>query len=260
MRSRPSQRPFSFFLSASLLFSILASAVSIHAGALRYAFQETFSNPDPATGLPRDWVPFDFPQKKGTTYRIVENSGNRALMAESEHGASALYMNFSADPGEFPLLSWRWKVENVLSGDERTRDGDDYAARLCVIFEYEPEKASSYDKLKQALAKTVLGLEATGNTIAYVWAGGLGKGEAIRSPFSESMMMVAVESGPELSGSWVHEQRNVLEDYRSLFGEEPPAIAGIALMTDTDNTKSRAVAYYGDITLGKPDGGADVKR
>ncbi|MBZ0220689.1 MAG: DUF3047 domain-containing protein [Candidatus Methylomirabilis sp.] len=259
MRSRPSQRPFSFFLFAAVLLFSSSIAAYVHAEALKHAFLETFSDPDHATGLPGNWSPFEFPQKKGTLYKVVENTGNYVLMADSELGASALYVKFSADPREFPLISWRWKVDNVLSGDERVRDGDDYAARLCVIFEYEPEKASSYEKLKQALAKTVLSLEPAGNTIAYVWAGGLGKGEAIESPFTESMMMVAVESGPELAGRWVHEERNVLDDYRTLFGEEPPPIAGIAVMTDTDNTKSRAVAYYDDITLKHLNGGADVK-
>lgn len=258
MRSRPSHCSLSFFLFALLTLSL--TALSVHAEELKYVFQETFSDPDPETGLPGNWSSFEFPQKKGTTYKVVEDGGDRVLMAESEHGASALYTKFSADAGEFPILSWRWRVEDVLSGDETVKDGDDYAARLYVIFEYEPEKASSYDKLKQALAKSLLGLETTGNTLAYVWAGGLGKGETVESPFTESMMMVAVESGPELAGGWVVEERNILEDYRRLFGEEPPPIAGIAVMTDTDNTESRAVAYYDDIMLKPLDGGADVER
>ena len=63
-------------------------------------------------------------------------------------------------------------------------------------------------------------------------------------------MMVAVESGDENAGSWVTEKRNVYEDYRKLFGEEPPEIGAVALMTDSDNTGGEATAYYGDITLG----------
>jgi hypothetical protein len=62
-------------------------------------------------------------------------------------------------------------------------------------------------------------------------------------------MMVAVESGDENAGTWVTEERNVYEDYRRLFGEDPPDIGAVALMTDTDNTGGEATAYYGDITL-----------
>ena len=61
--------------------------------------------------------------------------------------------------------------------------------------------------------------------------------------------MIVVESGPQRIGTWVEEERNVYEDYRLAFGEEPPAISGVAIMSDTDNTKERAVAYYGDIVF-----------
>lgn len=62
-------------------------------------------------------------------------------------------------------------------------------------------------------------------------------------------MMIAVESGEARRGEWISEKRNVLEDYRNVFGEEPPNIQGIAIMTDTDNTGESAVAFYDDIVL-----------
>lgn len=64
--------------------------------------------------------------------------------------------------------------------------------------------------------------------------------------------MVVVESGNENVGKWVEEQRNVYEDFKMLFGEEPPTIGGIAIMTDTDNTGESAIAYYDDIMIRKP--------
>lgn len=65
--------------------------------------------------------------------------------------------------------------------------------------------------------------------------------------FTSFAKMIVVESGARRIGSWIEEERNVYQDYLSAFGEEPPAINGIAIMTDTDNTKERAVAFYGDI-------------
>jgi hypothetical protein len=62
-------------------------------------------------------------------------------------------------------------------------------------------------------------------------------------------MLVAVESGNGNAGKWVNEERNIYEDYRKFFGEEPPLLGAVALMTDTDNTGEEAVAWYGDITL-----------
>ena len=62
-------------------------------------------------------------------------------------------------------------------------------------------------------------------------------------------MMIAVESGSAQTGRWVVEKRNVLEDYRRVFGTDPPKAGAIAIMTDTDNTGEEAVAYYGPIRI-----------
>jgi hypothetical protein len=64
--------------------------------------------------------------------------------------------------------------------------------------------------------------------------------------------MVAVESGTERVGEWLVERRNVLADYRRLFGEEPPAVGAIAIMTDTDNTGASAEAWYDDLQIETP--------
>jgi hypothetical protein len=64
-------------------------------------------------------------------------------------------------------------------------------------------------------------------------------------------MMIAVESGPELAGQWVTVRRNVVDDYRKAFGEDPPQVGAIAIMTDTDNTGESATAWYGDISASR---------
>ena len=69
----------------------------------------------------------------------------------------------------------------------------------------------------------------------------------VDNAYTDFAKMIVVESGSPKVGMWVEESRNVYQDYRQAFGEEPPAINGVAIMTDTDNTKERAVAYYGDI-------------
>jgi hypothetical protein len=64
--------------------------------------------------------------------------------------------------------------------------------------------------------------------------------------------MIVVESGETRLNQWVIEERNVYEDYKRAFGEEPPMISGVAIMTDTDNTGESAIAYYGDIFFKPP--------
>jgi hypothetical protein len=64
--------------------------------------------------------------------------------------------------------------------------------------------------------------------------------------------MVAVESGDGNAGRWVDEERNLVEDYRRAFGENPPMVGAVAIMTDTDNTGEHAVAWYGAIRFLPP--------
>jgi regulator of sigma D len=61
--------------------------------------------------------------------------------------------------------------------------------------------------------------------------------------------MIAVQSGPAHVGQWLEEKRNLLEDYRRCFGEDPGKAGVVAIMTDTDNTGEKAMAWYGPIRL-----------
>jgi hypothetical protein len=74
-------------------------------------------------------------------------------------------------------------------------------------------------------------------------------GSVVPNPFTERVRMIVVENGAVHLGQWRQYERNVYQDYRSAFGEEPPAIAGVAIMTDADNTGESAVAYYGAVSL-----------
>jgi len=85
--------------------------------------------------------------------------------------------------------------------------------------------------------------------INYIWANRLPRGEFAPNTFSGKIMMLAVQSGTSRAGEWIQEKRDILADYRRLFGEELREIGAIAIMTDTDSTGTEATAWYGDITL-----------
>jgi len=166
---------------------------------------------------------------QGTTdYRIVEEEGRKVLFARSDNSASGLIFDTSFDPQEFPVLSWRWKVSDTIrKGDSRSKSGDDYAARIYVVFPH-----WFFPKTK---------------TLNYIWANQLPKNSSQLSVYTSNDMMIAVESGSAKAGEWVTVQRNLLDDYRQAFGEEPAKVGAIAIMTDTDNTGETAEAWYGDI-------------
>jgi Protein of unknown function (DUF3047) len=164
-----------------------------------------------------------------TDYTIVTDSaGHKVLSASSRASASALiqYVNFY--PNDYPLLSWRWKIDSINpKGDVRTKQGDDYPARIYVVFPH--------------------WIKPLSRTINYIWSNKLAQGRAVPSSYFSRSMMLAVESGQEKAGQWVIEERNIVDDYRMLFGEDPPKVGGIAIMTDTDDTGGNAQAWYDDL-------------
>ena len=86
-------------------------------------------------------------------------------------------------------------------------------------------------------------------TLTYIWETKTPVGTIVENAYTDFAQMIVVESGPQKVGTWVVEERNIYKDYKRAFGEEPPMINGVAIMTDTDNTKERATAYYGDIVF-----------
>jgi len=201
--------------------------------------------------LPQGWKPLTFRNIAATTrYSVVPDGAGFVLKAESRAAASGLYRPVDLAPTVYPILAWRWKVENILAkGDERRKEGDDYAARIYVAFQYDPGAATLWEKTRYGTYRLFYGEYPPKAVINYIWANRLPKGAAIDNAFTDRAKMIAVQSGPQEIGRWLSEERNLYEDYRRLFGQEPPRIAGIALMTDTDNTGESAVAYYDQIVL-----------
>jgi hypothetical protein len=174
------------------------------------------------------WVRKSF--RGETEYSLVRDGESTVLKAHSRATASGIYRKVTIDPLQYRYLRWKWKVVEPLgNGMEKTKAGDDYSARMYVVF-----PGFFFWQTK---------------AINYVWAGRLPKEESFPNPFTRNAMMVVVESGADKAGSWVNEQRDILADYRHLFGGEPRKLGAIAIMTDSDNTGGSATAWYSDITL-----------
>lgn len=154
----------------------------------------------------------------------------------------------------FPSLSWRWKVDQVYTGaDPQKKSGDDYPARIYVIFEYDSAEAGLATRMKYRLAKARHGKSPPLAARNDVWASTDAATLFYFSPYSDRSTMVPLQIGPAGIGCGVGEQVNIVEDYRRIFGEEPPARASQAIMNDSDNTGSSAVSYIDDIEVRKPD-------
>jgi len=218
------------------------------AGALQSYVVDTFSG-QIQDGLPRGWKQLFFRKiPVHTTYTVVQEADNYVVMAVSSASASAIVKEVPVPLKAFPILSWRWKVERTLrKADARSKKGDDYPARIYIAFKYDPSKASPWMRAKYGLGKALYGEYPPHAALNYIWDNKLPVGTALDNAYTDRVKMVVVETGDAKAGRWVVERRNVYEDYRNLYGEEPPELQFVALMTDTDNTGESATAWYDDL-------------
>ncbi|MEX0603243.1 MAG: DUF3047 domain-containing protein [Marinobacter sp.] len=199
------------------------------------------------------WEPLEFPNiDRHSRYELVQDNGVQVIKAQTSNSASGLIARVRLDPEQRPVLEWRWKVSGVYEqGDARNKSGDDYPARIYVAFEFEPDKAGFFERAKRKAMETLAGEELPGNALNYIWANKLPVGSVVPNPYTEATQMIAVNSGVSQAGEWVTISRNIVEDYKKAFGEAPPTIVGIAIMSDSDNTGETATAWYGDVTLSR---------
>ena len=202
--------------------------------------------------LPDGWKPLIFKKiPKHTSYEVVKEGESVVVKAMSDASASGLTKEVRIDPKEYPIIRWRWKIDNVLQGsDVALKEGDDFPARLYITFAYDPDKVSLGKKLKFKAGQVLFG-DIPIAALNYIWETKTPVGTIVENAYTDFAKMVIVESGTQKVGLWVDEERNIYEDYKKAFGEEPPMINGVAIMSDTDNTKEQATAYYGDIVFQK---------
>jgi len=160
-------------------------------------------------------------------YVIAENQDNRYLRGESHSNAVTIDKKFNYDLKKYNYLSWRWKVDKLpKNAAENKKPRSDSAAGLYVVFKDH-------------------------KTIKYVWSSTLPPGTLTVSPFSSKTKIIVIRSDEQEKGIWLKEKRNVVLDYKNVFKKETVSEnpKGIAILTDSDATKSSAIASYDDIVV-----------
>jgi hypothetical protein len=210
-----------------------------------------FSYADASGEPPEGWQPWIVLRSKPRTrYALVENHGKVVLRAEARTSASGLYREIPINPRRHPILAWSWRVDAPVAGaDPRQRSSEDAPARVLVAFTGDHETLDFGERTNMAMAKALSGKQLPYATLMYVWSDRLPVGSVIPNPHTSRIQMIVAATGPARPGEWTTQERNVLEDYRRAFGEDPGDIYAVGVMTDTDNTAEEAVAYYGDIVF-----------
>ena len=239
----------------SLTVAFIISSWTSHAQSPSLIEVGTFSANKAIAAFPGGWKALTFKKiERHTDYALVKDGDTVVVKAISNASASGLIREIRINPKEYPLIQWRWKINNILKkGDVHKKEGDDYPARIYITFEYDPKTLGFFEKAKYEATRLLYGQYPPLAAINYIWESKSPKGTVVPNPFTDRVIMVVVESGGEKVNQWVSEERNVYEDYKQAFHEEPPIISGVAIMTDTDNTGESTVTYYGDILFKKDD-------
>jgi hypothetical protein len=197
-----------------------------------------------------EWQHHVLPGKKPSEFRAAVNQGRRALAVTSESAASILRSKVRIEPDELGSVRFSWKVPELIAGaDLALRDRADSPARIILAFEGDRSRFSPRDAMLNELARSVTGEEMPYATLTYVWCNVRPPGTVIRSPRTDRVRKIVVESGRARLNQWLDYERDIRADFERAYGEPPGALVGIAIMTDTDNTRGQARAWYGAVTL-----------
>jgi hypothetical protein len=210
-----------------------------------------FSAEKPHAGMPDGWHFYRIaPYKKNTLYRLENYQGRTVLAANSKTSASGLAVKLRPRSAQNLWLQWEWKAIGVIpQADNADSQHDDAPLRILVAFDGNKSKLPLKEKLTFEMASLISGQEMPYATVMYIWSGKNSVNTVLNNAHTSRVKMIVVDSGSDSLGEWRKHERDLAADYKLAYGEAPGNVIGIALLTDTDNTKSEARALYGDIEL-----------
>jgi hypothetical protein len=201
-----------------------------------------------AGGAPPGWIPFVVsPFVTRTQYALTASNPSLVLEARAEDSASGLYRRIRIDPARHSIIEWRWRVIDPPAGaDPRIPARDDSPARVVICFHGDAKRLDIEERTTVRFYEAFTGERLPYAMLMYVWAREAPVETIAASGYTSKIQMIVVDSGGQ-TGKWREFRRNVLEDYRRAFGEEPWDIVAVGVMTDADNVNEKARTQYGDI-------------
>jgi len=194
------------------------------------------------------WQAFVLPGKALTRYTVVSADGRWVLHAQSERSASMYRRALRIEPERLGEVSFSWKVKSLLpEADVRESETGDAVVRVMLAFDGDPARLSARTRMMFDLMQGLSGEPPPFATLMYVWDTRAEVDSVVVNRRIDRVRKIVLESGPAHLGQWRSYQRDLRDDYRRAFGEDPGALIGVAVMTDSDNTQSRAEAWYGEI-------------
>lgn len=243
-------------LSLMVIFGLTAcTSFQVEPGAFGIDKNENdikkFSDLEPVDNGFQGWYAWTLlPTKNKTDYRLEKYQGKTVLHATAKSSASGMAVPLKPKNVENLQLSWAWKALNTIpNADNAVGHHDDAPLRIMLAFDGDKSKLSFKDQMAFEMAHLISGHHMPYATLMYIWAGSSPVETVIANQHVSRVRMLVVDSGKQGVGEWRQHIRNIAEDYKKSFGENPGRLIGIGVLTDSDNTKSEVKAMYGDIEL-----------
>lgn len=174
---------------------------------------------------------------------VVTELGESALRIRSDESSSMIILEKEIDTNATPVLTWRWQLlDGLETADLSERRREDAAIRIVVSFRNELEDLPWWLRLWAAHQERRHGEVPPTSAIMYAWAARTHEEYAFPIPYTDRIQIVPVETAPP-STEWRDVTVNVRDDHRALFGGDPPEVAFVAVMSDSDNTGEAAEAF-----------------
>ncbi len=202
-----------------------------------------------------EWMEYALPGKRSTRYTPLVMDGKPVVHAASDSAASVFRRKLRMEPSELGKVRFSWRVADLIAAaDLNDRDSADSPVRLILAFDGDHSRLSLRNRMSFDLAHAVTGETPPFATLMYVWDNKAPPESVIHSGRTDRIRKIVLESGRGRLGKWVHYERDIAADFRRTFGEEPGALVSVGLMTDADNTRTSAEAWYGEVLLEGRDG------
>lgn len=197
------------------------------------------------------WEHQVFRGRAPTQYQSVQHQGRIALHAHSESGSSLKRHRLQWPVEQIGTLHFSWLVERLHPEFDLTdREAEDAVARVILTFDGDRSRLSARDHKLSELAALVTGEPLPYATLMYVWDHRHPVGTVLHHPTTSRIRMLVLRSGSTELGRWQDIERDVRADFEQVFGETPTTLTGIGLMTDANNTRQTAQAWFGPVQLG----------
>ena len=222
---------------------VVASAAALASSSPAWVGRFTAAGNPPAP-----WRMVPYQGGKPTSYRVASVEGRMAIEARADRSMSLMARPIAIDLGENPIACWRWYVDGPVQKADMTRkSGDDYAARIYIVFDMPDSALSGGTRFKLKMARAMFGKSLPDAAVIYVWDNRHPVGTARKSSYTDRSQLIVAETGAGRAGSWVTERADVAADFAKAFGNKPGKPIQLAVASDGDNTGSKGHAAFADI-------------